>query len=75
MQMKIHLNPFSKVSLKKEDSLIILAQQDLSLADTGPFCTYIIRETFKDPQKCKSNVNQTPCYGYKLESLKFFMIH
>jgi hypothetical protein len=44
MQMKIHLNPFSKVSLKKEDSLIILAQQDLSLADTGPFCTYIIRE-------------------------------
>jgi hypothetical protein len=40
MQMKIHLNPFSKVSLKKEDSLIILAQQDLSLADTGSFCIY-----------------------------------
>jgi hypothetical protein len=35
--MKIHLNPFSKVSLKKEDSLVILAQQDLTLAGTGPF--------------------------------------
>jgi hypothetical protein len=42
--MKIHLNPFSKVSLKKENSLIILAQQDLSLADSDPFYTYHQRD-------------------------------
>ena len=66
MQMNFYLNPFYKVSLKKEDSIIILAQQDLSLADSCPLCIYIIRETFKDPQKRKSNVNQASCYGYKL---------
>ena len=38
--MNFHLYPFSKVSLKTEDSIIILAQQDLSLADSGPFCIY-----------------------------------
>ena len=42
--MKNHLHPFSKVSLKKEDSLIILAHQDLSIADSGPFGIYHQRD-------------------------------
>ena len=52
--MKIHLNLFPRLLGKTEDSIIILAQQDLSLADSGPFCTYQQRETFKDSQKSKS---------------------